>query len=104
MNQADPILMRLRVALTELYGDRLERAMLFGSRARGDARVGSDYDVAVFLTDMPNRWLELDRLAELRVQFLDEAGVFVDAKPYLAGAHDDRTPLMHEIRQDGLRL
>jgi predicted nucleotidyltransferase len=33
----DPILKRLRRALDELYGDRIERVVLFGSRARGDA-------------------------------------------------------------------
>ena len=101
---AASILTRFRVALDELYGDRLERAVLFGSRARGDARPDSDYDVAVFLRDMPDRWRELDRLAELRVRFLDETGAFIDAKPYPAGTQDDRTPLMHEIRLDGHRL
>lgn len=30
----DPILKRFRAAVTELYGDRLERVVLFGSRAR----------------------------------------------------------------------
>ena len=34
----DPILGRFRAALAETYGDRLERPILFGSRARGDAR------------------------------------------------------------------
>jgi len=33
----DPILKRFRAALKEMYGDRLDRVMLFGSRARGDA-------------------------------------------------------------------
>lgn len=33
----DPILSRFRAALADTYGDRLERAVLFGSRARGDA-------------------------------------------------------------------
>jgi predicted nucleotidyltransferase len=45
----DPILKRFRAALAELYGDRLERVVLFGSRARGDARADSDYDIAVFI-------------------------------------------------------
>ena len=45
----DPILTLYRRKLDEIYGDRLERVVLFGSRARGDARVNSDYDVAVFL-------------------------------------------------------
>jgi predicted nucleotidyltransferase len=30
----DPVLVRFRAALDELYGDRLDRVVLFGSRAR----------------------------------------------------------------------
>ena len=43
----DPILTRFRAALDKIYGDRIERVVLFGSRARGDAHEDSDYDVAV---------------------------------------------------------
>jgi uncharacterized protein len=46
--KTDPILVRFRSALEALYGDRIERVVLFGSRARGDAHPESDYDVAVF--------------------------------------------------------
>jgi uncharacterized protein len=100
----DPILTRFRAALQEIYGARLERAVLFGSRARGAAQTGSDYDVAVFLTALPDRWAELDRLADLRIRFLDETGAFFDAKPYLTTAYRDASPLMHEIRREGLEL
>ena len=48
----DPILKRFRAALDEIYGDRLERVVLFGSKARGDAGEDSDYDIAVFLKDL----------------------------------------------------
>jgi hypothetical protein len=40
----------------------------------------------------------------VRTEFLDETGAFFDAKPYLVGAPSDRTPLMHEIRKDGVIL
>jgi predicted nucleotidyltransferase len=100
----DPILNRIRAALGEVYGDRVDQIILFGSRARGDAQADSDYDIAIFLRDMPDRWHELDRLADLRIDFLDETGAFVVALPYLTGALADRSPLMHEIRRDGLRL
>ncbi|MBI5012058.1 MAG: nucleotidyltransferase domain-containing protein, partial [Methylocystis sp.] len=53
---ADPILARFRAALARTYGERLERAVLFGSRARGDARPDSDYDVAVFLREQEGFW------------------------------------------------
>ncbi|SRR6266496_2030959 len=33
---------------------RISRVVLFGSRARGDARRDSDYDVAVFVSDLKN--------------------------------------------------
>jgi predicted nucleotidyltransferase len=100
----DPTLRRLRRALDALYGDRIERVVLFGSRARGDAGEDSDYDLAVFLHDLTDRWHELDRLADLRADFLEDAGVFIDAKPYPAGAYRDRTTLMREIRRDGVDL
>lgn len=48
----DPILKQFRAALDEIYGARLERVVLFGSRARGDAREDSDYDIAVFIRDL----------------------------------------------------
>jgi predicted nucleotidyltransferase len=100
----DPTLRRLRRALDALYGDRIERVVLFGSRARGDAGEDSDYDLAVFLHDLTDRWHGLDRLADLRADFLEDAGVFIDAKPYPAGAYRDRTSLMREIRREGVDL
>ena len=63
----DPVLKHLRAALDEMYGERIERVVLFGSRARGDAHEDSDYDVAVFLRDMTDRFAEMDRLACSRI-------------------------------------
>lgn len=34
---------------------RVDEVLLFGSRARGDARRGSDYDVAVLVRDLSDR-------------------------------------------------
>lgn len=100
----DPILAHFRAALGDLYGDRLERVLLFGSQARGDAREDSDYDVAVFLRDMPDRWQEFDRLADISTHILDQTGGLIHAIPYCANALQDRTSLMREIRHEGLDL
>lgn len=56
----DPELRRYKAALEAMYGDQIDRVVLFGSRARGDAHAESNYDVAVFLQSMPDRWRELD--------------------------------------------
>jgi predicted nucleotidyltransferase len=100
----DPVLQRFKAALSEMYGDQIDRVVLFGSRARGDARPDSDYDVAVFLKSLPDFWKECMRLADLRVDFLDETGAFFDTKPFPMAAWSDRTPIMHEIRRDGVDL
>jgi predicted nucleotidyltransferase len=102
---ADPILKRYRAALDEIYGNRIERVVLFGSRARGEATAESDYDVAVFLHDMADRSAEMNRLADLSTNILGETGEFVHAMPYRTGSYnDERMPLMHEIRSDGIDL
>jgi uncharacterized protein len=100
----DPILRRIRTSLCAIYGDRIERLVLFGSRARGDAHTDSDYDIAVFLEDLTDRWREFHRPADLRAEILTETSVFVEARPFRAGSYCDRTPLMHEIRRDGVDL
>jgi predicted nucleotidyltransferase len=100
----DPVLIRFRERLAEMYGDRLHRVVLFGSRARGGARPDSDYDVAVFLNNFHDRWSEIDRLVPVVTEILYEEGAFIHAMPYRAGADQERTPLMHEIRREGLDL
>jgi uncharacterized protein len=101
---ADPILKRFRAALDTLYGDRIERVVLFGSRARGEARQDSDYDVAVFLKSLTDRWQEVDRIVPLVTDILYEEGAFIHAMPYRAGSYEDRTSLMREIRREGIDL
>ena len=100
----DPVLVRFRKALDEMYGSRLDRVVLFGSRARGDARPDSDYDVAVFLKNFNDRWSEVDRIVPVVTAILYDDGAFIHAMPYRAGADQERSPLMQEIRREGLDL
>jgi uncharacterized protein len=104
MDTIDPILTRFRAELNRLYGERIERVVLFGSRARGEERPDSDYDLAVFLKDMTDRWEEVDRMVPLVTDIVEETGAFIHVMPYRAGARDDRTPLMNEIRDEGVDI
>ena len=100
----DPILKRFRGALSELYGDRIERVVLYGSRVRGDVHPESDYDVAIFLRDFSDRWREMDLIIPIVTDILYEDEAFIHAMPYAAGAYRERTPLMGEIRREGMDL
>ena len=86
------------------FGDRIERVVLFGSRGRGDSGPDSDYDVAVFLRDMDDRWAETKQLADISTEILMDTDEFVHAMPFRAGAWNERTPLMREIRIEGVDL
>jgi uncharacterized protein len=100
----DPIMSRFRAALDEAYGPRLERVVLFGSRARGDARPDSDYDVAVFLEGFESFGQEADRIAEIETDILYDTGAVINALPFKAGAYREATGLMGEVRREGLDL
>ena len=100
----DPVLRRFRAALDAIYGDRIRRVVLFGSRARGDARADSDYDVAVFLDAVEDHWAERMRLADLSVEMIDETGAMVDGKVFASVVAGNGSALMFEIKRDGLEL
>ncbi len=105
MATVDPILTKFRAALTELYGDRIERVVLFGSRARGEASQDSDYDVALFLKEPTDTWAEIDRLTDLQLAIRDDTGADIHTMPFCAGHwRDPASPLMFEVRKDGLDL
>jgi uncharacterized protein len=102
----DPVLTRFRAALDKAYGERIERVVLFGSRARGDARPDSDYDVLIFLKDfdLAGRHKEMVRISQIAADIIQDTGEMISALPYPAGSYTERTPLMHEVRLEGVDL
>ena len=86
--------------MKDLFGGRLERMILFGSRACGDSQADSDYVVAVFLRDMTDRAEEV----EVETDILFDSGVVINALPFPAEAYRERTGFMSELRRDRLDL
>ena len=101
---SNAVLERFKAALESLYGHRLERAVLFGSRARGDATPDSDYDVAVFLKVLCSFGDDAKRIARIETDLLYETGAIINAMPFRAGSYSERTGLMAEVRRDGRDL
>lgn len=101
---ADPVRKRFRAALDELYGDRIERVVLFGLRARGDARGDSGYDVAVFVKALltgGRRWtasFQSSPKFSMKMERLSTLCPTGRALIMIA------IPLMREIRREGIDL
>ena len=100
----DSVMARFRAALNEAYGARLERVVLYGSRARGDHKPDSHYDIAVFIKEAGGFLAEAARLADLSTDILCDTGAVISATPFPAGAYRGRTGFMHELRKDALDL
>ncbi len=88
----------LRKALTEakaqlatIYGDRLRRVVLYGSRARGDARPDSDVDLLVVLeAPVENEYQEIKRAGSFWGDLLSCYGLSFSIKPYTEETYQDR--------------
>lgn len=72
----------VKQALTELYGDRLDRVILYGSYARGDFHKESDVDYLVVLRDeIVKSGTEIWYISGTMSDLSDKYGVLVLAKP-----------------------
>ena len=98
----DPVLKRFRAELDRVYGETLDRVVLFGSRARGDARPDSDYDVAVFLNRSREFWTESAVLADIGTEILLESGAVINAWPLKSAAMAEPSVIMEAVRREGL--
>lgn len=103
-NEPDPVIALIRDGTRRLFGARLARIVLYGSRAKGDARPDSDYDVAVFLRDFEGLDRELDRTAALSSDIQEKTGAVISMLPFPSDAFAERTVTMNVIRNEGVVL
>lgn len=104
MTREDGIVAEIGTAVRREYGMRLARAVLYGSRARGDARPDSDYDVAVFLDEFEGLDRELDRTAALAWRLQRASGAVVSLLPFPRAAFGEASVTMRQIRDEGRAL
>lgn len=99
------ILMPLRDYLKQEYQDRFERAILFGSHARGDATPTSDIDVLIVLQDPVNASEELERTSQFIAQLCLEHNLLI-SRLFMSRSRfeTENSPLLRNIRADGIVL
>jgi hypothetical protein len=79
--------------LQRLLGERLVAVALFGSRARGDHREESDWDVLVIARDLPDGFLDRHRF--FRVSDQPHLGTSVQVTPKTPGEFDGSLPAFY---------
>ena len=92
----------LTEAAAQIVGDRVEAVILFGSVARGEAREGSDIDLAVIAESGWDGRVDLEDAIRRRLGNDCDALVFTSEEfARLAAAHE---PVVDEILLDGIAL
>ena|SRR5881409_2879577 len=98
----------LRLFLNRIAGVRgeIRHLILFGSRARGDARSDSDYDLLVVVAKRTNALL--DALYDAVMETLLVSGRLVSLKIFVGSEYERlnklSTPFMRRVREQGVPL
>jgi predicted nucleotidyltransferase len=101
--QLQSLLTELRSRFQALYGPRLVRLVLFGSRARGDAEPGSDIDVLVVLEGPVRPGEEIARTGEITAGMSLENNVVISCTYIPADRFErEESPLMINVRREGV--
>jgi len=91
--------------LSELYGDRLKRVVLFGSWAPGDAHPESDIDLLVVLDEVRSRREELARMSDVLWRHSLEHDTVVTELPISSAEYESaHEPLVVRARAEGVVL
>ena len=104
-DQIKTIVSEFRQRLQQLYGERLEQVILFGSQARGDAVEGSDIDVMIVLKGDVNVGDEISRCSEFTAELCLEHDVliqkiFMPSERFAEGA----SGLLQNVRREGIPI
>jgi uncharacterized protein len=99
------VLSLLRAQLEQQYQERLDRVILFGSQARGEATEDSDIDVLIVLDDPVNASVEIRQTSEFIAQLCLEHNVLI-SRFFMARSRFEieNTPLLRNIRREGILL
>jgi uncharacterized protein len=99
------VLSDLADRLRRHYGPRLERIVLFGSRARGEAADDSDFDVLVVLAGPVDPRRERRETRDLVYSLCLQADAVLSCH-YVPSARyrHERSPLMLNVRREGVTV
>lgn len=99
------VLFALRDYLQQHYKERLDRLVLFGSHARGEATTSSDIDVLIVLHDPVDASQELQQTSQFVAQLCLDHNVLI-SRLFLPKSRfeSENSPFLRNIRSEGIAL
>lgn len=101
----DPVILEF-IKRSQNLRDRIDRIYLFGSRARGNEKPDSDYDLLIVVNHLDVKFRE--KIYDIVIDILLETGKLISLKIFareefrkLSQAH---TPFMENIQREGIRI
>jgi len=102
--QIEPILKKFKQQITELYGQRFKKVVLYGSYARGQANdEHSDIDLAVVLVGNVSPGKEIDRMIDIITDINLDYDVLLSVYPVSENDYNSvNSPLLLNLRREGI--
>lgn len=99
------ILNKLQSEFSRILDEKLDTILLFGSQARGDARVGSDIDVLVIINGEFNYGDLIKRTSSIVSNLSLEYDVAI-SRAFMSKEHfeHDQDPFLLNVRREGVRI
>lgn len=103
--QLQALVQDLQQGLKQLYGDRFNSLILFGSHARNQATPDSDIDLLIVLQGPISPGDEILRMGTLKTDLNLKYDELISVVPISETDYRDRnTPLLINIRKEGIVL
>ncbi|MEY2913491.1 MAG: hypothetical protein RLZZ184_2800 [Cyanobacteriota bacterium] len=97
------VLTQVQQKLKQLYGEQLEKLILYGSQARGTAQPDSDIDILIVLKDVFNYSQESEKISQLIADLCLEYNVLIScAFANCEQLEHDDSGFFRNVRKDGL--
>jgi predicted nucleotidyltransferase len=102
----DKLINDFKQAMKDIYSDRLDKVILYGSYARGDSTEDSDIDFLVVLKDKQiSASQEINRVGDVLWSLWDRSLINIHFLPMTAERfYHAKSPLLYWVRKEGKEI